>query len=342
MANCKSNGATPVGFSVRDLDAARGFTLVELLVVIAIIGILVALLLPAVQAAREAARRTHCANNFKQAALALHNYHDANERFPPGMNMWWHAGCPNWPTGAYYGWGWGAFILPFLEEGTTHEQIDFRAGDYSAPGARDAAGNRIETYICPSDPNSGAWIEHTTGWNHPKGTRPTDDFRMTNMAGVAHSTNMGCNGNRLYVREDGNGMLFNIKGVRMPDVLDGTSHTLLLGEITGAEGQHPSEGSGYFGYIWVTQAVQDVSQGINGPFTVPGGRNQATDPVDGDGGGRHQELYNEVSFSSWHVGGAHFCFTDGSVQFVNDNIDQALLESLATRAGGEVLDLKGM
>jgi prepilin-type processing-associated H-X9-DG protein len=165
---------------------------------------------------------------------------------------------------------------------------------------------------------------------------------MTNMAGVAHSTNMGCNSNRLYVREDGNGMLFNIKSVRMRDVLDGASHTLLLGEITGAEGQHPSEGAGYFGYIWVTQAVQDVSQGINGPFTVPGGRNEVTDPIDGDGGGRHQELYNEISFSSWHSGGAHFCFADGSAQFLNHNIDQALLEALATRAGAEVLDLKSM
>ncbi|MGB4727076.1 MAG: DUF1559 domain-containing protein, partial [Thermogutta sp.] len=103
----------------------RGFTLVELLVVIAIIGILIALLLPAVQAAREAARRSQCTNNLKQIMLAFHNYHDIHKRFGPGlvkMGNWFAAN--NCPEGQCGTWSWGAFILPYLEQTSLYQQLN--------------------------------------------------------------------------------------------------------------------------------------------------------------------------------------------------------------------------
>src|SRR5205809_5891458 len=104
-------------------SAKKAFTLIELLVVIAIIGLLVALLLPAIQAAREAARRSQCKNNLKQIGLALHNYESARRGFPPGFIS--NAAAINGP-GTGPGWGWGAFILPYLEESSVFQQIDFK------------------------------------------------------------------------------------------------------------------------------------------------------------------------------------------------------------------------
>jgi prepilin-type N-terminal cleavage/methylation domain-containing protein len=331
----------------RTTRADFGFTLVELLVVIAIIGILIALLLPAVQAAREAARRTQCANNFKQVGVGLHNYHSAKKKFPAGVDLWWTGGCPTWPPAPsglsqYYGWGWGTYVLPFLEGNTTYSGINFRTNDHAAVGAREAAGALISTFVCPSDENSGAWVICCSGWNNGPGSN--DDFRMTNIAGVADSREMGCQGNKLAVRNDSNGVLFNIKSIRTKDVTDGTSSTLMLGEVTGARGtgQGASSGPAYYGYFWVAHDVQDMAQGINGPLTMPGGRNINLDPIDGDGGSSFQELFSEIGFSSWHRGGGHFTFVDGSVHFLGDNTDQKVLEALATRAGGESINVKGL
>jgi len=320
---------------VRDSDCRRAFTLVELLVVIAIIGILIALLLPAVQAAREAARRTQCSNHFKQVGLALHNYHDAFKSFPSGIQMYYASlPCPGTPPGTYFGWGWGAFILPYLEQSTLYDDIDFGTGHYAAAGAREAAGQHIDVFVCPSDPHGGEWTECCTGWSN--GPKSTDDLRASNMAGVGDSRDIYCSSYRA-VRTDGNGMLFNLTGVRFRDVLDGTSTTLFVGEITGGLGAHPTEGTAYLSVSWYVWDVQDTAQGVNGPGSVPGGRDDKIDPIDGDGGNRHDELFDEVGFSSFHPGGAHFLRVDGSVHFLSENIDQHVLESLVTRAGGEVV-----
>jgi prepilin-type N-terminal cleavage/methylation domain-containing protein len=322
----------------RLVGSQPGFTLVELLVVIAIIGILVALLLPAVQSAREAARRSSCQNNFKQVGVAFHNHHSAKNEFPPGLVMYEPGtSCPEkLPAGEFRGWGWATRLLPYLEEDVTYSQIPFTKTGYIGVANRKAAGAKVDAFLCPTDPNGGgeAWVEASTGWRN--GPRPQDDFRMTNMAGVADSRDAFCKGGVRAVRPDADGVLFNLKGIDTGKITDGTSHTLMVGEITGAQGEHPTEGPAYYGYFWVTWDVQDTSLGINGPTTLPGGRDDAIDPIDGDGGNRHDELYYEIGFSSWHPGGAHFVMADGSTHFVSENIDQALLAKLTTRAEGDV------
>lgn len=312
---------------------ASAFTLVELLVVMAIIGMLIALLLPALGAVRESARKTACKNHFHQVGIAMHGFHEANGKFPPGVQEHYASWpCDGQPSGTFFGWGWAAFILPYLEEQNLGDLIGLKDDQYTALDQQSHAGQIISVYSCPSDDRRNAWAECCSGWN--TGPRPTDDVMAINMAGVADSSDMYCNSYRA-IRRDGNGMFFNGNQTSFSHVHDGTSHTLLIGEVTGASGSHPSQGPAYFGYYWASWSVQDVAQGINGPGTVPGGRNESVDPIDGDGGNRHDEFYDEVGFSSYHSGGAIFLFVDGSVRAVGENVDQSLLEALATRAGGE-------
>lgn len=313
-----------------------GFTLVELLVVIAIIGILIALLLPAVQAAREAARRTQCSNNFKQVGLALHNYHAALATFPPGQLLYHSSlGCSGHPSGSYQGFGWATFILPYLELESIYSEIDFNVTVYTNPAAWPAARHRIGAYVCPSDAHNGGWIECCTGVQN--GPQSVDDQRSVNIAGVGDSHQVWCN---LYIATpNGNGILHSLNAVKIAQIGDGTSNTLMAGEVTGARGAHPSEGQAMMGYTWFNRNLQDMAKGINGFGSVPGGRNETADPIDGDGGNRHSELYTEVGFSSFHPGGANFVLADGSVRFIGANVDQTLLESLATRYGSEVVTM---
>ncbi len=326
--------ARPAGGSWRN----SAFTLVELLVVIAIIGILVALLLPAVQAAREAARRTQCANHFKQVALALHNYHAAHSRLPPGQLMHitsntTQCGAPTSPDANYFGFGWATFILPYLEQQPIYANIDFKVTTYTDPAVWKAGSNRIDVYVCPSDPHDGGWIECCTGVQN--GGAKVEDQRAVNMAGVADSREAWCGlMENIY---DGDGVFYSHSQVRIGNIRDGTSNTALIGEVTGGQGKHPNEGPAYIGYTWINHNLQDMSNGINSAGSVPGGRNAALDPFDGDGGNRRQELSDETGFSSFHPGGAQFAFADGSVHFLSASIDQQLLEGLATRAGGELL-----
>ena len=253
--------------------APRAFTLVELLVVITIIGILIALLLPAVQAAREAARRMQCANKFRQVGVALHNYHSTYSCFPPGLIMWTPstpASCgPPPPQGTNYaGFGWSALILPQLEQQGVYDLIDFSDpsyfGDFGEPNGgptRIAAQTRIGTFLCPSDMQQGELVVCCT-WDTPN---TDEDVRQTNMLGVADSNDYGCGGT-LWPRQFylADGIMAERQPCHMAEVTDGSSNTLMIGEATG---NGPGSNVARF---WVSWNIGDVANGINGPFTLPG------------------------------------------------------------------------
>jgi prepilin-type N-terminal cleavage/methylation domain-containing protein/prepilin-type processing-associated H-X9-DG protein len=295
--------------------AAHGFTLVELLVVITIIGILIALLLPAVQAAREAARRMQCANNFRQAGLALHNYHSAKGCFPPGFFGIVYSS----PTKYFY-YGWSAYILPYAEQGTLFDEINFGAvGCYidNTPLPGKTITNLIvfktpiTGYRCPTDPQIGEGI-------CVSGTPPSSPYMIgaTNIVGVSDSvTFLDSSGvEKEYPINDG--IFGRNRCCTIANIKDGTSNTLMLGEGTGG-----GKGS-YAGYFWAAQNIDDTGGGVNGPNTVPGGAQKIGDTWNGLGG-----------FSSYHSGGCNFSMADGSTTFISQNIDQKLLVALTTRDG---------
>lgn len=322
--------------SERDLSRHRsdGFTLVELLVVIAIIGVLVALLLPAVQAAREAARRTTCQNNFKQVGLALQNYHSSQRAFPPGTDFVHGSAistCPELTGPDKRGFGWGAFLLPHLEQGAVYDRLDL--DNIYSNASWDASASLIEAFVCPSETNEDKWVDCCTGRDH-FGV-PSNDWRLSNIAGVADSIEAHC---WLFQPTSiGRGVLYNRSEVKAGDITDGTSNTVVLGEIVSARGSDASGEPVWIGLSWVSRGVTDMIQGINGPGTLPGGRDDTIDPFDGDGGNRHDEYHRENGISSYHVGGAHLALADGSVQFFNEDANLDVLLAMATRSDGEVI-----
>ena len=328
---------------------SHGFTLVELLVVIAIIAILIALLLPAVQAAREAARRTHCLNNLKQIGVAMMNYHDALGSFPEGAHSE-GASDPVLGGGCWdLGFAWAVHILPYMEQSPIFDQFDMSStchnfgppgsGLYAYGGNLDLIRKIIPTYLCPSDSGTIEQMEITIGSGGGPRTlilgrtnyvgSADDDCRFypssTSSAINPHSGDVG------YIYE-GDGMLFNISGIRIRDVFDGTSHTVLMGEGTGSEGNMNQQVLGSpmsngLHFTWAEQALSDMRNGINGQWCVPG-----------DGTYAWHGLPPAAGYSSYHPGGAQFLNVDGSARFVSESTPLAVLYALATRSGGEVLE----
>ena len=314
------------------------FTLVELLVVITIIGILIALLLPAVQAAREAARRLQCQNNFKQVGVALHNYHTVIGCFPPGTMSLFPlpvAGCADAPPGfprEFVGVGWGTFILPYIEQQSLYDKFNFKANNWAygwPPDPAGATGNLIlaatrqQVYLCPSDSQaqSGERMGYT-GTTYPGHPGKPGDLAMSNMTGICDSVSTFCDTalqpyHQKQFRE-ADGVMANIQACKIADIKDGTSNTLMIGEITGA-----GPGS-YTAQFWFCWGVYSTERGINGPGTIPGGQNPAA------------FSWFTAGLSSYHPDGCNFTMADGSVQFLSQNIDATLLKCLTTRAGGEV------
>jgi prepilin-type N-terminal cleavage/methylation domain-containing protein/prepilin-type processing-associated H-X9-DG protein len=285
----------------------RGFTLVELLVVIAIIGILVALLLPAVQAAREAGRRMQCGNNLHQMAIAAQNYHDTFQVFPSGFIL------PNQVL-------WSGLLLPQLEQNTIYDTLDFGASWSSGPNAA-ACATLLSVFRCPSAPV----VEHTS---------------VQGIVDRVPCTYLGC-ATGLVPNESGpppvaggldmDGMFFLNSRVKLRDVLDGTSSTVLIGE---ALFDVNVRGIDYGGTIHIVDHwyigsplinPSEVSESI-GSTAVP--VNRIFDPnafID----------EKELCFSSRHPGGAQVSFADGHVQMIAATIDAAVWSALGTRAQGE-------
>lgn len=274
-------------------ERSSGFTLVELLVVIAIIGILVALLLPAVQAAREAARRMQCSNNLKQMGLAVHNYHDTYKVFPPQML--------NTSTSNTRRWGWGAVILPFVELSTLHDQIT-PDGGRTIPVATTLYNGAlllqqpVPLYVCPSD--AGA----NTNQFHPSVNN------SNNAANWYAKSNYVCNQQVMRYRAGFGGACF-----RFADITDGTTNTLLIAERR-LSILRPNRYAG--GLIWGTaQGTGDSANVFRAahPINTPGNFN------DYDADANDSRRYR-FGVSSLHPGGAQFAMSDGSVRFVSETI----------------------
>ncbi|MBN2296158.1 MAG: DUF1559 domain-containing protein [Pirellulales bacterium] len=306
----------------------KAFTLVELLVVIAIIGILIALLLPAVQAAREAARRMQCANNFKQVGVAAHSYHAAIGTFPTGVDMWTNGTCSapsGWTSGMYYNFGWGAFFLPYMEHSSVYDQLEPDIRCYGWSPNYELGAEFINQYLCPSDPQGRELVSCCTKpAGQGNGTRQEEDLAITNMSGVSDSRIWRCltSGTYRWPRSDGNGVLFNNSQVKISEITDGTSSTLLVGEIPGAG---PNS---YLGQFWISWNVMSTENGINLPLRLK--LNTGIDPTPWSS--------STFGFGSYHPGGCHFLYADGSSHFLQETISQHVLEQLTTRAGGETID----
>ena len=276
------------------------FTLVELLVVIAIIGLLVALLLPAVQASREAARRTLCANNLRQIGVGLINYHDALGSFPPGLVDRRTGANPQGKQLA-----WNVFLLPFIEEQNVYVQFDLTAGYNRSPN-RQAAGTVISTYLCPSTAFFASdRTGPTTGDANGNGVWNTgDDLAFTDYGG-----NFGFSGlDKPYM----NGVLVYERSFAMKQITDGTSHTLIVAEDTG-------RGAAYDGQWANGENIFDTSGPIN-DTSLP----------------TYRWADNEIW--SDHPQGANLLFCDGSVHFATEQTELKVLAAWCTRAGDELAD----
>jgi len=322
----------------RPLTNSRGFTLVELLVVIAIIGILVALLLPAIQAARQAAIRASCQNKIRQLSLACTVYADANKNFyPPGV-----------VGGARH--GLFSYILPFIEESALYNTLDLKSSTLSTSASNPNAIARmtpISMYVCPSypgDPVHGS-IGSTTqgalllyqgvGGAFMNATTPADQAsthgalpRNGLFSLPPNDPNDPTDGNRLR------------RGTKLSRVTDGLSKTLAIGEFNHVNNDDgklddlpgsirswlvSETGSGTdakpVSGLYMVRAIKDMS--VNAPCHRT---------VDGT-------LNNQLPFGSFHTGGAFFALGDGSTHFVTDEIDFTIYKSMATINGGELATL---
>jgi prepilin-type N-terminal cleavage/methylation domain-containing protein len=286
----------------------RGFTLVELLVVIAIIGALVALLLPAVQAAREAARRGACANNMKQIGLAIEGY-QLSKRVYPSSNT---DDVLNWDTeGRLRNHSWGSLIMPFAEMTALQDSINFSISAMHAAN-RPAAGTIVSIYRCPS--YDGA--DFTTDSHYP-----ADEYAIGNYVSIGASDVDHIWGSSLKPE----GVIFPLSEVRPGDITDGLSKTIFIAESREEEMR-----------VWIdgrTAANTALPYDVDGEASADGGSALNYTPYYDDG-----DIQCEYGPSSMHPGGAHHLLGDGSVHFLRDTITGADYVALCTRAGDDIAD----
>ena len=335
--------------------SSRGFTLIELLVVIAIIAVLIALLLPAVQAAREAARRSQCINNLKQIGVALHNYHQSYEVFPPGYVSAVNASILNAcdqdaensnSVDLGSGWAWGSMILPQMEQQAVANSVNFNLSVAFAAN-NTSSMTSLNVYLCPSD--SGPTLV-------PVFADPPDPANPGSFAGsnvvdtVARGNYVGMWGLGEICAGSGASGLPNTGSVGQPSgiftrnsrtsvavITDGTSNTIAVGERSHNLSYVTWTARSINGWLGKTSLVEGGTDQFNpspeecwtqvlGPAGLEDGNRTPNDPE------AHVEDY-----WSRHAGGVNFLFADGSVHFLKNTINVAPWRSLATRSGGEVV-----
>jgi prepilin-type N-terminal cleavage/methylation domain-containing protein len=326
----------------RRAPVRAAFTLVELLVVIAVIAAVIALLVPAVQRAREAANRTVCGNNLKQMGLALHLYYDIEDHYPPsyihnpnsGIGGKNSANPPAGRIGAMLfdrtppskrntffqdpGWGWGSFLLPYLEQRPLYQQIDFTV-PVESPTYLDLRTHMLAMYTCPSDFKAGVVSLH--------------GFMGRGLTPIATNSYAACYGAGGYIDafpDSGNGLMFRNSKIRNRDVFDGLSYTMAIGERCAVLAYTPWAGvlsgsivvttPGAPVYTTITEAAPTQVMcrvGYSRPLNSP-----TSEPYD---------------FFSCHPTIVQFVFADGSVHPLSDKVDWHVLQALATRAGNEAI-----
>jgi len=309
--------------SVPAIPKARvGFTLVELLVVIAIIGILVALLLPAIQAAREAARRSECSNKLKQLGLAMHNYHDTHNVFPYG----YLENSGTYPNSLHRRTTWFQEIWPFVEQGPLYDQYmeDTQTWVMDVPARM--KGAQLDAFQCPSDPSQPA-------------VGGSGDFRGNSFG--FQGSYVVCTGDGImyYGDVDLRGMFFHGASKRFGDILDGTSNTLMASEAIARGSQNTTDGWGGAGGYW-----GGAPHGGYGFTTLEPPNSPLPDRVysckdtnfprapcmSTTGTNDHRNFAR-----SYHPGGVNATLMDASVRFITDSVDLSTYRALGTRKGKE-------
>ncbi len=291
----------------------RGFTLIELLVVIAIIAVLVGLLLPAVQKVREAAARAQCTNNLKQIGLAMHNYHGANERFPPGFTS--RTLTLN-GDGLGPGWGWAAYLLPYLEQDNAFRLIDFNK-DIADPSHAAVRVLALKAFLCPSDSPPTPTCSIPT----PSGAVNVAFANYVGMGGTYEVTGFPDTGNGSYYRNS---------RTRVADVTDGTSNTIFAIERESKRAPRTT---------WVGALTLSTNPPVNPAYDVEGPPTLVltNTGLAADGRVPNNALDHVEDASSKHTTGVNTLLGDGSVRMIRNTINTTVWQSLGTRAGGEVI-----
>jgi prepilin-type N-terminal cleavage/methylation domain-containing protein/prepilin-type processing-associated H-X9-DG protein len=315
------------------MNNRRAFTLIELLVVIGIIGILIGLLLPAVQRVREAAARLQCKNNLKQIGLALHGYHDAVGNFPaayvsnlqPGTQPSQQNGDCTWNE-IGPGWGWVAALLDYLELGTVKRQIRFDL-DIKDPANAMARNLTLKIFICPSEINPGNFGVVDSSGN------PVLDSNSQPIT-VAYSNYVGMNGAPAGVTGDAfdnNGAFIRDRGLQISEITDGLTCTLFIGERCTNMSRATWTGAVH-GAVVPDLRYRDLASQLaaaegDSAFVLAHGSTThlPNNPL----------VFDADATASYHITGVNFLFGDGSVQSINDGINPNVYQALCTRNGND-------
>jgi prepilin-type N-terminal cleavage/methylation domain-containing protein/prepilin-type processing-associated H-X9-DG protein len=310
----------------------RGFTLIELLVVIAIIAVLIGLLLPAVQKVRDAAIRSQCLNNLHQIAVACHNFHGVNQRFPAGVNM---------PGQDQFGWDpapdpgkWYALhvaLFPYYEQDNLRKDlVDNVANPHgvNCVGADSVGAQTVKLLVCPADVAMPTPAVGQFGALY---------FGLTSYGGCAGTFATNTNPPSTNPRVMPNGIFYMNSSIRTDQITDGLSNTLMVGERSRLNLPATSSSQALGGWAWVNQFAQEdntmnTSERMESGYGCdPGNNYLCPDGV----------MRDLNQFGSQHSGGSisHFAFADGSVKPIHADVNIIVFQRISTRAGGEVVNV---